>query len=217
MKCSRYLSWISIWKWIFKIKSAPIRVQWWTLVNCTTRNTIQWNVSRNSNIFVQQIRLNVVWKMVAILYRPKCVDHNSGISPRSLHNSNTNCETESESPIKSWASKQSFCQWFHMPWHVPGMRNVEWDTVCTPTWMISYKPYSIYIDGLVNHCNSSIAIALELLQSRTKQSKCVSKLDHPRWTDGKPLLKPLPGLYALKSKASYRQISWNLEAMTPAR
>ena len=167
--------------------------QWWALVICTTRNTIQWNVSRNSNIFVQQMRLNVVWKMVAILYRPKCVDHNSGMSPRSLHNSNTNCETESE------------------------MWNVEWDTLCTPTWMISYRPYSVYIDGVVKDCSSSIAIALGLLQSRTKQSKCVSKLDHPCWTDGKPLLKPLPGLYSLKSKVSYRQISWNLEAMTSAR
>ena len=35
-------------------------------------NKLQWNHNRNWYIFIQE---NVVWKMVAILSRPQCVNH----------------------------------------------------------------------------------------------------------------------------------------------
>ena len=39
-----------------------------------TNAGIQWNLKRNSYIFIQEnVFENVVWKTVAILYRPQCV------------------------------------------------------------------------------------------------------------------------------------------------
>ena len=49
--------------------------QCWNIVNWTPRNKLQWNVYRNSYIFIQENPFeNVVWKMVAILSRPQCVN-----------------------------------------------------------------------------------------------------------------------------------------------
>ena len=46
----------------------------WNIVIWTLRNKLQWNLNRNSNIFMQEnIFENVVWKMAAILSRPQCV------------------------------------------------------------------------------------------------------------------------------------------------
>ena len=43
--------------------------------NWTPKNKLQWNVNRNSYIFIQENPLeNVVWKMAAILSRPQCVN-----------------------------------------------------------------------------------------------------------------------------------------------
>ena len=48
--------------------------QCWNIVNWTPRNKLQWNVNRNSYIFIQENPFeNVVWKMAAILSRPQCV------------------------------------------------------------------------------------------------------------------------------------------------
>ena len=45
------------------------------IVNWTPRNKLQWNVNRNSYIFIQGNPFeNVVWKMAAILSRPQCVN-----------------------------------------------------------------------------------------------------------------------------------------------
>ena len=39
---------------------------------------LQWNLNRNSHIFIQEYASeNVVWKMAAILSRPKCVNLSS--------------------------------------------------------------------------------------------------------------------------------------------
>ena len=47
------------------------RPQW---VNWTLGNKLQWNLNRNSCIFIQENAFeNVVWKMAAILSRPPCV------------------------------------------------------------------------------------------------------------------------------------------------
>ena len=49
--------------------------QCWNIVNRTLGNKLQWNFNRNSYIFIQHDGSeNVVWKMVAILCRPQCVN-----------------------------------------------------------------------------------------------------------------------------------------------
>ena len=46
----------------------------WDIVNWTFRNKLQWNLNRNSNIFIQEnVFENVVWKITAILSWPQCV------------------------------------------------------------------------------------------------------------------------------------------------
>ena len=45
-----------------------------SILNWTLRNKLQWNLNRNSSIFIQENAFeNVVWKMAAILSRPQCV------------------------------------------------------------------------------------------------------------------------------------------------
>ena len=54
-------------------------VQCWNIVNWTLRNKLQWNLNRNSYIFIRENAFkNVVWKKVAILSRPQCV---KGLEP----------------------------------------------------------------------------------------------------------------------------------------
>ena len=49
--------------------------QCWNSVNWALRNKLQWNVNRNSYIFIQENPFeNVVWKMAAILSWPQCVN-----------------------------------------------------------------------------------------------------------------------------------------------
>ena len=49
--------------------------QCWNIVNCNLRNKHQWNLNRNSYIFIQENAFeNVVWKMTAILSRPQCLN-----------------------------------------------------------------------------------------------------------------------------------------------
>ena len=48
--------------------------QSWYIVNWTLRNKLQWNLNRNSYIFIQENAFeNIVWKMASILPRPQCV------------------------------------------------------------------------------------------------------------------------------------------------
>ena len=56
--------------------------QCWNIVNWTLRNKLQWNLNRNSIIFIQENAFeNVVWKMAAILTRPQCVKRtNNGLT-----------------------------------------------------------------------------------------------------------------------------------------
>ena len=54
---------------------APTRNQCWDIVNWNLRNKLQWNLKRNSYIFIQENAFeNVVWRMAAILSRPQCVN-----------------------------------------------------------------------------------------------------------------------------------------------
>ena len=49
--------------------------QCWNIVNCILRRKLPWNLNRNSYILIHEIAFeNVVWKTVAILFWPQCVD-----------------------------------------------------------------------------------------------------------------------------------------------
>ena len=49
--------------------------QCWTIVNWTLGNKLQWNLNRNSYIFIQEnVFENVVWKIAAIFSQPWCVN-----------------------------------------------------------------------------------------------------------------------------------------------
>ena len=53
--------------------------QCWNIVNWTLGNKLQWNLNRNTNIFIQENAFeSVVCQMAAILSRPQCVKTNSG-------------------------------------------------------------------------------------------------------------------------------------------
>ena len=46
--------------------------QWWLVINCTTRNKLQWNFKRNTSIFVQENAFDCfACKVSAILFRPQ--------------------------------------------------------------------------------------------------------------------------------------------------
>ena len=63
-------------RWWFDAWSAPSHYlnQCWNIVNWTLRNKLQWNLNRNSNIFIHENALeSVVCEMTAILSRPQCV------------------------------------------------------------------------------------------------------------------------------------------------
>ena len=48
--------------------------QWWNIVNWNLTNTSQWNLNRNSYIFIQENAFeNVICEMAAILSQPQCV------------------------------------------------------------------------------------------------------------------------------------------------
>ena len=61
--------------------------QCWIIVNWTFRNKLQWNLNRNSNIFIQENAFkSVVCETAAILSRPQCVNRNKTYSKSSdLH------------------------------------------------------------------------------------------------------------------------------------
>ena len=55
--------------WISFLKKCGNHVNW------TLRNKVQWNLNRNSYIFIQENPFeNGVWKMASILSRPQCVN-----------------------------------------------------------------------------------------------------------------------------------------------
>ena len=64
-------------RWWLDTWSAPSHYlnQHWNIVNWTLRNKLQWNFNWNSYTFIKKNAFeNVVWKMVAILSRPQCVN-----------------------------------------------------------------------------------------------------------------------------------------------
>ena len=63
-------------RWWLVAWSAPSHYlnQCWNIVHWTLRNKLQWNVNRNSYIFIKKNPFeNVDWKTAAILSRPQCV------------------------------------------------------------------------------------------------------------------------------------------------
>ena len=69
-----FIQWLVAW-------SAPSHYlnECWNIVNWNPRNKLQWNINRNSYIFVQDNALeNVIWKIAAILSRPQCVNWTLG-------------------------------------------------------------------------------------------------------------------------------------------
>ena len=64
-------------RWWLLAWSAPSHYlnQWWNIVNQTLGKKLQWNLKQNSFVFIQENALeNVVWKMVAILSLPECIN-----------------------------------------------------------------------------------------------------------------------------------------------
>ena len=52
--------------------------QWWNIVNLTIRNEVQWNINRNSDIFIQGNAFeNIVCEMSAMLSRPHVLNGKS--------------------------------------------------------------------------------------------------------------------------------------------
>ena len=65
--------------------------QCWNIVNWTLRNKLQWNLNRNSNIFIQENAFeSVVCETVAILSLPQCVkkQYPGGVSLHLVSSSN---------------------------------------------------------------------------------------------------------------------------------
>ena len=58
-------------------RSAPSHYlnHYWNIVNSNLRNTLQWNLKRNSYIFIQENACeNIICEMAAISSRPQCVN-----------------------------------------------------------------------------------------------------------------------------------------------
>ena len=53
----------------------PLSEQCWNIINSTFGNTIQWNLKRNSSVFIEEnAREHVVCEKAAILSQPQCVN-----------------------------------------------------------------------------------------------------------------------------------------------
>ena len=90
--------------------------QCWFIVNWTLTNKLQWNFNRNSSIFIQENGIeNVVWKMVAILSCPQCVNP-SGASPISIRDPNfmINMLTYATNRLSNNYKIDMFSSKFHM-------------------------------------------------------------------------------------------------------
>ena len=85
-------AWLSWWGWVMHLCLCKLNIilfqiwlvawstpshylnQCWNIANWTLRNKLQWNLNRNSYIFIQENAFeNVFWKMAAILSWPQCV------------------------------------------------------------------------------------------------------------------------------------------------
>ena len=62
-------------QWLGALDGAkPLSEPSWNIVNWTLRNKLQWNLNRNSYIFIQENTFeHVIWKMAAILSGTQCV------------------------------------------------------------------------------------------------------------------------------------------------
>ena len=72
------VSFLPHWGRVKHIWPAPSHYlnQCWNVVNWTLRNKLQWNLNRNSNIFIQENAFeSVVGETVAILSRPRCIKY----------------------------------------------------------------------------------------------------------------------------------------------
>ena len=64
--------WFRLWLVAWPAPSHYLN-QCWNIVNWTIGNKPQWNLKRNSYIFIEENAFeNVVWKMASILSRPQC-------------------------------------------------------------------------------------------------------------------------------------------------
>ena len=72
---------------------------WTNAVYWTIRNKLQWDLNRNSCIFIQENAFkNVVWKMATILSRPQCVNDMSIVVPVMVQN----CQAPSHYLNQCW-------------------------------------------------------------------------------------------------------------------
>ena len=89
--------WFRLWLVACSAPSHDLN-QCWLIVNWTLRNKLQWNLNRNSIIFIQEIAFEcVVCEMAAILSRPQCVKERASwyiwyrSSPSSSQRGDTTC------------------------------------------------------------------------------------------------------------------------------
>ena len=64
--------WLRYWLVAWSAPSHYLN-QSWNIVNWNLGNKLQWNLKRNSNIFIQENAFENIWKMAAILSWPQCV------------------------------------------------------------------------------------------------------------------------------------------------
>ena len=74
-------------QWLVTWQAPSYYLNWrWNIVNWTLRNKLQWNLNRNSYIFIQENAFeNVVWKMVVILCQPQCVNRADTLWNKAWH------------------------------------------------------------------------------------------------------------------------------------
>ena len=75
--------WFRLWLVAWPAPSHYLN-QCWNIVNWTLRNKLQWNLNRNSNIFIEENDFeSVVCETASILSRPQCVNTHYRFRPHS--------------------------------------------------------------------------------------------------------------------------------------
>ena len=150
-------------------------------------------VTGNLKVFFQENAFeNVICKLVAILFRPGCVNRSSW-GPFHLSLSKHSCDTISMVPASHfngqsvvWCSYTDDSRFAPSQWETALQSNaashwlganlessLSWfgctakrTSLCT--WQINHLSFVWHIDGLVKDCSYSSELAMELLQSCTK-------------------------------------------------
>ena len=75
------------WGRVTHICVSNLTIQCWIIINWTLRNKLQWNIHRNSNLFIQENAFeSVVCETAVILSRPQCVKSNNTLTHTCVDN-----------------------------------------------------------------------------------------------------------------------------------